>query len=116
MTLPPMMLVKGTLDILILRTLGWGPTHGYAISRWIRDTTADALQIDEGALYPALRRLEERSLVESAWKRTETGREAKVYHLTPAGRRHLQRELAGWARYVAAMSRVLETRPAGAIS
>ena len=111
----PMVLVKGTLDILILRTLAWGPTHGYAISRWIRTITRDALQIEEGALYPALRRLEEREMVESAWKRTETGREAKVYHLTAAGRRHLQRELAGWARYVSAMSRVLEARPTGGI-
>ncbi|MGH7594361.1 MAG: PadR family transcriptional regulator [Gemmatimonadales bacterium] len=116
MPVAPMVLVKGTLDILILRTLTWGPTHGYAISRWIRETTGDALQIEEGALYPALRRLEERSLVESAWKRTDTGREAKVYHLTPAGRVHLRRELAGWTRYVSAMTCVLEARPSGGIT
>ena len=111
----PMSLVKGTLDILILRTLGWGPTHGYAISRWIRDTTADELQIEEGALYPALRRLEERGLLDSAWKRTESGREAKVYHLTAGGKQQLQREVAGWTRYVSAMTRVLDARPTGAI-
>jgi PadR family transcriptional regulator PadR len=111
----PMALVKGTLDILILRTLAWGPTHGYAISRWIREMTRDDLQVEEGALYPALRRLEERELVESAWKRTETGREAKVYHLTAAGRRQLQRDLDGWSRYVTAMTRVLQARPSGAI-
>jgi transcriptional regulator len=108
-----MMLVKGTLDILILRTLAWGPAHGYAISRWIRETTREALQIEEGALYPALRRLEERELVASAWKRTDTGREAKVYHLTAAGRRHLARELDGWMRYVTAMNRVITQRPTG---
>jgi transcriptional regulator len=112
----PMELVRGTLDILILRTLGWGPNHGYAISRWIRDTTRDELQIEEGALYPALRRLEARDLVQSAWQRTETGREAKVYHLTPAGRRQLARDLAGWRRYVVAMTRVIDARPRGATS
>jgi transcriptional regulator len=110
-----MALLKGTLDILILRTLGWGPTHGYAISRWIARTTGDELQIEEGALYPALRRLEERGLVDAAWEVTESGRDAKVYRLTPAGRRQLQLELSGWQRYVAAMSRVLEARPSGAI-
>ncbi|MEO8029781.1 MAG: PadR family transcriptional regulator [Gemmatimonadota bacterium] len=113
---PAMPLVKGTLDIIILRTLSWGPTHGYAISRWIRQTTADELQIEEGALYPALRRLEERSWIESAWKTTESGREARVYHLTTAGRSQLKLELKGWARYVAAMTQVLETRPATALT
>ena len=110
-----MALVKGTLDILILRTLSWGPTHGYAISRWIEATTRDELQIEEGALYPALRRLEERQLVESEWKRTESGREAKVYRLTPQGRRHLRQEVTAWSRYVSAMTRVLEARPTGTI-
>jgi PadR family transcriptional regulator len=112
----PLALVKGTLDILILRTLTWGPAHGYAISRWIRETTREDLNVEEGALYPALRRLEERDLVESAWKRTDTGREAKVYRLTAAGRRQLQRELDGWTRYVTAMTRVLQARPTGGIS
>jgi transcriptional regulator len=111
-----MVLVRGTLDILILRTLAWGPTHGYAISRWIRETTRDDLQIDEGALYPALRRLEARDLLESSWQVTETGREAKVYRLTPAGRRQMEEELAGWKRYVSAMSRVIDARPRGAIA
>lgn len=109
---PPMALVKGTLNLLILRTLTWGPAHGYAISRWIREAADDELQIEEGALYPALRRLEELQLVESQWKRTTTGREAKVYHLTAAGRSALRREVDGWTRYVAAMTRVLHARPA----
>jgi transcriptional regulator len=110
-----MVLVRGTLDILILRTLAWGPTHGYAISRWIRDTTRDDLQIEEGALYPALRRLEARHFLASTWQTTDTGREAKVYRLTAAGRAHLQQELSDWRRYVTAMTRVIDRRPAGAI-
>ncbi len=107
-----MTLLKGTLDILILKTLSWGPAHGYAISRWIRQTTRDELQIEEGALYPALRRVEEHGWVESAWRTTESGREAKFYKLTIAGRRQLSTELSTWSRYVAAMTRVLEARPA----
>jgi len=116
MAAEPMELLRGTLDLLILKTLAWGPSHGYAISRWIRDTTGDALTIEEGALYPALRRLEARTLVEASWQTTETGREAKVYHLLPAGRRHLAQELAGWKRYVVAMTRVIDARPRGGIA
>jgi transcriptional regulator len=108
----PMTLLKGTLDILILKTLSWGPAHGYAISRRIRQTTKDEFQIEEGALYPALRRVEEHGWVESAWKLTDTGREAKYYKLTVAGRRQLHAELSTWSRYVTAMTRVLEARPA----
>jgi transcriptional regulator len=111
-----MQLLKGTLDIIILRTLSWGPAHGYAISRWIRQTTDDELAIEEGALYPALRRLEEREWVESQWKTTDSGREAKVYRLTSLGRKQLHEELSGWSRYVTAMKRVLETRPSEALS
>lgn len=116
MSATPMPLLKGTLDVIILRTLGWGPAHGYAISRWIRQTTGEELQIEEGALYPALRRLEERGWVDSSWKTTETGRDAKVYRLTALGRQQLQSELRSWTRYVAAMTRVLETRPAEALA
>ena len=110
-----MSLLKGTLDVLILKTLSWGPTHGYAISRWIGQTTRDELQIEEGALYPALRRLEERGWVSATWKRTESGRDAKVYTLTAQGRRHLGTEESVWRRYVTAMTRVLDARPSGAI-
>lgn len=101
-------LLKGTLDILILKTLQRGKMHGYAISRWIRDTTDDVLTVEEGALYPALRRLEKKELVTAAWGKTDTGREAKFYRLTVSGRRQLERHLADWGRYVEAMSRVLE--------
>jgi transcriptional regulator len=112
---PPMALLKGTLDVIILRTLSWGPAHGYAISRWIRQTTRDELSIEEGALYPALRRLEERGWIDSAWKITETGRQARVYRLTAPGRQQLHTELGLWTRYVTAMKRVLEAQPQGGI-
>jgi transcriptional regulator len=115
MTPTKLHLIKGTLDILILKTLSWGPTHGYAISRWIRQSSADDLTIEEGALYPALRRLEERGWVDSAWRTTETGREARVYSLTERGRRALRAEVAAWQRYVTAFARVLDTRPQGAL-
>jgi transcriptional regulator len=104
-------LFKGTFDVLILKTLSWGPAHGYAISRWITQSSADDLKIEEGALYPALRRLEERGWIESEWRLTDTGREARVYTLTSVGKRGLNRELAAWERYVAAFTRVLTTRP-----
>ncbi len=110
-----MMLLKGTLDVLILKTLGWGPSHGYAISRWIQEITGDALHVEEGALYPALRRLEEKGFLESAWKTTATGREAKVYALTSLGRRQLKVEVTTWSRYVTAMTRALQAQPSGAI-
>ena len=103
-----MELLKGTLDILILKTVSRQPMHGYAISRWIRETTDDVFTVEEGALYPALRRLEKRGLLRARWGATDTGREAKFYELTAAGRRQLDTGLAGWDQYVEAMSRVLD--------
>ncbi|MGW8265875.1 MAG: PadR family transcriptional regulator [Longimicrobiales bacterium] len=100
-------ILKGTLDILILKTLSRGPNHGYGIARWLRETSSDAFQVEEGALYPALRRLEGRGSVRSGWEVTETGREAKVYHLTAVGRGELDAALGNWNRYVAAMAHVL---------
>jgi PadR family transcriptional regulator, regulatory protein PadR len=104
-------LLKGTLDLLILRTLNWQPLHGYAISRWIRENSRDAFRVEEGALYPALRRLEERGLIAGEWSLTDTGREAKFYALTAEGRRQMKNEVRDWSRYVEAMGRVLEARP-----
>jgi transcriptional regulator len=101
-------LIKGTLDILILKTVSWGPLHGYAISRWIRETSGEELTVEEGALYPALRRLEKKGWLTAEWGETETGREARFYTLTADGRARLQVEVSTWQRYVAAMSRVLE--------
>ena len=100
-------LLKGTLDILLLKTLTRGPLHGYGVSRWLRQATDDAFSVDEGALYPALRRLEKRGFVESEWGLTETGREARFYRITDAGRAELASGVRSWDRYAAAMGRVL---------
>ena len=103
-------LLKGTLDVLILKTVSWGPLHGYAISKSIRGHTKDEFTVEEGALYPALRRLEKKKLVRAEWGTTDTGREAKFYTLTDAGAKHLASEITRWSRYVAAMARVLDAR------
>jgi transcriptional regulator len=100
-------ILKGTLDILLLTTLSRGPNHGYGVARWLRDRSGDAFQVEEGALYPALRRLERRGLVASGWDVTETGREAKFYHLTAEGEAELTAAQATWHRYVTAMAHVL---------
>ena len=102
-------LFTGTLDVLILKTLSWGPMHGYAIGRWIRETTSDVLKVEEGALYPALHRLERRGLLEEEWRLTETNRQAKFYTLTPAGRKQLRAETQRWTEYATAVSTVLTT-------
>lgn len=101
-------LLKGTLDVLILNTLARGRMHGYAISRRIRDSTDDVLTVEEGALYPALRRLQKKGLLRAEWGTTDTGREAKFYELTEAGREQLEAQRADWEQYVEAMSRALE--------
>jgi len=100
-------LYTGTLDLLILKALQWGPLHGYAICRWIRDRTGDVLSIQEGALYPALHRLEARRLLLEHWGESETGREAKFYRLSAAGRRHLKSEIKRWRSYAGVMGRTL---------
>jgi transcriptional regulator len=99
--------VQGTLDVIVLKAVSWGPRHGYAVSRWIKETTEGALDVEEGALYPALHRLEKRGLVESQWGLSENNRRAKFYQLTPAGRRQLRTEAAAWQRYAALLARVL---------
>jgi transcriptional regulator len=100
-------LLQGTLDLLILKTLAWGPRHGYAIARWIKDTSDEALTIEDRALYLALHRLEERDLVESDWGLSENNRRAKYYQLTRAGQRQLRQRSDHWERYVAAVFKVL---------
>ena len=99
--------LHGTLDVLVLKTLSWGPRHGYAIARWLEDTTDDAIQVEEGSLYPALYRLERRGLIEAEWGTSEIGRKAKIYRLTPPGRRQLRAETADWAAFVRVVSAVL---------
>jgi transcriptional regulator len=105
-------LLQGTLGILILKALLGGPTHGYGIARWIEATTRDVLQIEEGSLYPALRRLEDRGWVEAEWGLSENNRRAKYYTITPAGRSQLRAEAEVWSRYATAVTRVLRAAPA----
>jgi PadR family transcriptional regulator, regulatory protein PadR len=100
-------LLHGTLDALVLKTLSWGPRHGYAIARWIEETTGDALRIEEGSLYPALYRMDRRGWVQAEWGRSELGRRAKFYRLTAAGRAQLAAETARWESFARAVSRVL---------
>ena len=108
MALPARELVKGTLDVLVLKTLTWGPMHGYAVAEWIRQRTNDTLRIEEGALYPALHRMERRGWIASEWGLSENNRKAKYYQLTPRGRQQLRAELSSWTRYVEAVSKVLQ--------
>ena len=102
-------LLKGTLDVLVLKALTWGPRHGYAVARWIDDATRGALQIEEGALYHALHRLEKRGWLSSEWGVSETNRRAKYYALTAAGRRQLAVQTATWTRYAEAVFAALRT-------
>ena len=101
-------LIQGTLDMLILKTLIRSQMHGYAIAIAIEGRSAKELRIEEGALYPALHRLELAGLLKSTWKLSETNRRAKFYQLTRTGRRHLEAESANWNRLAAAVARVME--------
>jgi transcriptional regulator len=102
-------LLQGTLDVLVLKTLSWGPRHGYAVARWIAETTDDTLVVEEGALYTALHRLEKRGLVESEWGLSENNRRAKFYQLTRDGRAALRAETARWTAYAEAVFKALRT-------
>ena len=108
-----MELLQGTLDVLILKTLSAGPMHGYAVARWVREVTGDVLAIEEGALYPALHRMERRGWVEAEWGVSESNRRAKYYRLTSEGRAALDEQAATWARYVDAMGRVMAAADSG---
>ena len=101
-------LLQGTLDILVLKALVPGPRHGYGVARWIRETTDGTLQIEEGALYTALHRLEKRGWLQAEWGLSENNRKAKFYRLTPAGNNKLRSGAETWARYAAAIFKVLQ--------
>ena len=103
------MLLQGTLDLLVLRTLAWGPKHGYAVARWIRETSKDVILVEDRALYLALHRLEEGGLVESEWGLSDNNRRARYYQLTATGKRQLQSKEASWTRYVEAVFRILQS-------
>jgi transcriptional regulator len=108
MPVSPLDLLQGTLDVLVLRTLVWGPMHGYAVSRWIHQRTDGVLTIEDAPLYKALHRLERAAFVSAEWGLSENNRRARYYALTPAGRRQLKAEEAAWRRYAAAVAKVLE--------
>jgi PadR family transcriptional regulator PadR len=102
-------LVQGTLDLLILKTLSLEPKHGWAIAKRIQQISGAVLQVQQGSLYPALHRLERKAWIKAKWKETETGRQAKFYSLTGAGRAQLEKEAANWNRLSAAISLVVQT-------
>lgn len=105
-------LPQGTLETLILKTLTWGSMHGFGIGRWIEQASEDSLTIEEGSLYPALHKLEERGLIVAEWGITEHNRRAKFYRLTAAGKKQLAASRDYWARFAGAVFKVLETAPA----
>ena len=100
-------LLKGTVEVMILKALSWGPMHGFGVAKWIRQTTDDVLQIEDSALYPALHRMEHRGLIAAEWRLTENKRRAKYYILTTIGRQQLRARVSTWDRYARAVSQVV---------
>lgn len=103
-------LLQGTLDLIVLKTLSWGPMHGFGIARWIQQTTEEVLQVEEGSLYPALYRMENRGWIKAQWALTENGRRAKYYRLTALGRRQLAAEFESWEQMTSAIGRIMIAR------
>ena len=103
-------LLQGTLGVLVLKSLSWGPMHGYGIARWIEQVTGDELLVEEGSLYPALHRLQARGLVTSEWGISATNRRVKTYTITEQGRQQLRAEVSRWGRFSEAVSRALQGR------
>lgn len=104
-------ILRGTLDLLILKALTWGPRHGYDVARWIQSATGDVLDVSEGSLYPALHRLEERGRIEASWGVSENNRRARYYQLTANGRAQFKEETARWRRYAQAVVAALDASP-----
>ena len=103
--------VKGTLDVLVLKALSWGDMHGFELTRWLEERSGAAFEIDEAAVYQALYRMEAKRLVAADWGTSEKGRRARYYRLTTAGREHLRREAALWRRYAATVAGILDAAP-----
>ena len=114
MTANELDLFQGTLDMLVMRALSWGPNHGYGIARFIREGSSQSFRILDGALYTSLHRMEERGWVESYWGTSDKGKRAKFYRMTTAGRRALKAQQSTWEQYVAAVAGVIALRPEGA--
>jgi PadR family transcriptional regulator, regulatory protein PadR len=105
-------LLQGTVELLVLKTLSWGPMHGYGIASWIEQVTDDVLRVEEGSLYPALYRMARKGWIRGEWGITENKRRAKFYHLTAEGRRQFAEQTTGWERLATAVSQVVAaTRP-----
>ena len=104
-------LLQGSLDTIVLKTLSWQPMHGFGVARWIERVTDDCLRVEEGSLYPALYRLENKGLIKSEWRLTENSRRAKYYRLTAAGRRQLVESAAAWNAFAAAMGKIMSAAP-----
>ena len=109
---PDIEVMYGTLDLLILKTLSWGPRHGLAILLRIHEVTNNRLQIEEGALYPALHRMEKKGWLDADWGTSDKGRQAKFYRLTPAGRAALTAQITRWSQYTQVVDLLLRARPA----
>jgi transcriptional regulator len=109
MARPDLDLLQGTLDVLILKALTWGPRHGYAVAKWIKEKTGGVLLVEDRALYVALHRMEDRGWISADWGLSENNRRAKYYLLSPAGRRALRDKHIAWRSYAAAVASVLET-------
>ncbi len=103
--------LRGSLDLLVLKTLSLAPMHGWGISQRVQQVSRGVLEVNQGSLYPALQRLEQKGLITSDWRTTENNRRARYYALTPEGRKQLRREIATWRRYAAAVFQVLEPAP-----
>jgi transcriptional regulator len=107
-------LLQGTLELLVLKTLTWGPMHGYGITQWIESTTSDALSIEEGSLYPALYRMARKGWVRAEWGTSENNRRAKYYRLTAEGRRQFVQQSEGWDRFAASVTEAIRSNRAPA--
>jgi transcriptional regulator len=112
---PPLPVMKGTLDVLVLKALSWGgPLHGFAVAAWLEERSGGSLGVEDSALYQALQRLEERGHVSAEWGVTDNNRRARFYQLTPEGRRHLRGETTSWLRYAAVVTDILNAAPRSA--
>lgn len=105
-------LLQGTVELLVLKTLSWGPMHGYGIASWIESATDDALSVEEGSLYPALYRMTRKGWIKAQWGVTENNRRAKYYHLTAEGRRQFKDQMSGWQRFATAVTQAVTTKTA----
>jgi transcriptional regulator len=105
-------LLQGTLELLVLKTLSWGPMHGYGIASWIEGATGDVLRVEEGSLYPALYRMTRKGWIRGEWGTSDNNRRAKFYQLTAEGERQFRAQASGWTRFAAAVSRAVATTTA----